>query len=111
MYADFSGRITHPVLSVHTYRDPLVISAQENVCHETVEDADRERNLMQVFTQSEYHCDFTEDQLLTCVHRMEQWLKSGNKPPKKSFRAEQGFLQAFTPPAWPYEGGQRSIPK
>lgn len=69
-YADFSGYITKPVLTIHNENDPLVISASESVYKETVKRAGKLRNLLQVYVVGEYHCDFTGEQLVTCVHRM-----------------------------------------
>lgn len=100
-YADFSGLITKPVLTIHNEHDPLVISASESVYRETVRRAGKLRNLLQVYVTGEYHCDFTDEQLLTCIHQMDKWLDSGIKPKVTDFPADLGFLPDFEPPAWP----------
>jgi pimeloyl-ACP methyl ester carboxylesterase len=100
-FADYSGEITKPVLTLHTDADPTVLVANERLYKETVKQAGKLKNLVQVYSASKFHCDFTDEQLMTCVHKMDEWLDSGSKPKVTAFPAELGFLPDFEPPAWP----------
>ena len=100
-FADFSGVITKPVLTMHTDADPTVLVANERLYKETVKQAGKLKNLVQLYTASKFHCDFTDEQLLLALHAMDEWINSGSKPKVAAFPAELGFLPDFVPPAWP----------
>jgi hypothetical protein len=108
--ADYSGKIKHPVLTLHTVVDGLVVVAQESAYRETVEAAGRADRLFQVYTSGSQlgvvpgqigHCDFTPQQLFTSVAAIENWVKTGVRPTPASFPAAQGFVPNFTPPPFP----------
>ncbi|MBN1932904.1 MAG: hypothetical protein JW786_14975 [Desulfobacterales bacterium] len=91
-FADFSGNIQRPVISMHTKIDGLVLPAHESALYETVADTGRSDLFVQVFTDGIGHCVFTQDQWLETIKAMESWLDTGVKPV---------FPNDFTPPAWP----------
>ena len=102
-YADFSGRIQKPVLTLHTQTDALVPPAHESAYAATVAGAGRSGLLAQTFTSGNGHCNFTGPQLLTALGALDAWLATGTKPTAASFPAALGFLPGFTPPAWPQQ--------
>lgn len=96
--ADYSGRIKHPVLTMHTIIDPLVTVSQEHEYMETVENAGRGRYLYQTYTTGNGHCAFTGPQLLTAVAAIDAWVRTDVKPTAAMFPAALGFNTQFVPP-------------
>ena len=108
--ADYSGKIKHPVLTLHTIIDGLVVSSQESAYRETVASAGRSDRLFQVYTTGAQlgsvpgqigHCDFTPQQLLTSVAAMDNWVRTGTRPTAANFPTALGFAPNFTPPPFP----------
>jgi hypothetical protein len=97
-YANYTGKILDPVLTMHTIIDPLVVVGQEHEYAETVGNAGRSRLLKQVYTTGVGHCNFTGPQLLTAVGAIKAWVETGVKPPDSTFPAALGFNTAFVPP-------------
>jgi len=83
---------------MHTVIDPLVTVSQEREYAETVKNAGRSRQLYQVYTNGNGHCNFTERQLLTAVNAINNWVSSGIKPNAVTFRGPLGFVHGFVPP-------------
>jgi pimeloyl-ACP methyl ester carboxylesterase len=102
-YADYSGRIRRPVLTVHTIIDPLVPVSHEAAYRERVANAGSDRFLLQLYTNGVGHCRFTEDQMVTVVEAMNRWLKTGNKPNENEFSESSGFVPGFMPPSLPHQ--------
>jgi hypothetical protein len=100
-YADFSGRIQHPVLTIHTAIDTLVPVSNEGAYRETVAAAGREEDLFQVFTNGVGHCNFTAPQVSAAVAAMDNWVRTGTRPTQAQFPAALGFIPNFTPPPYP----------
>jgi pimeloyl-ACP methyl ester carboxylesterase len=99
-YADYTGRINRPVLTMHSAFDGLVLTNNESVYKDRVEARNRSHNLLQVFTEGDNHCDFSGEQLVTAVSAMSYWLQTGNQPPAAFFSEAAGFIPGFQPPAW-----------
>ncbi|NOT49637.1 MAG: hypothetical protein HOP17_18075 [Acidobacteria bacterium] len=97
-YANYSGRIKHPMLTMHTIIDPLVTVSQEYEYRQTVEAAGREKALYQVYTNGNGHCAFTGPQLLTAVSALDNWVRTQTKPTAASFPEAFGFDNRFEPP-------------
>jgi pimeloyl-ACP methyl ester carboxylesterase len=97
-YANYTGRIKHPILTMHTVIDPLVTVSQEHEYAETISLAGRSRLLKQVYTNGVGHCNFTGPQLLTAVGSIRSWVETGMKPPDSNFPAAAGFVPGFVPP-------------
>lgn len=96
--ATYSGRIGNPVLTLHTFIDPLVTVSQERAYMETVTAANHESRLFQTYTDGNGHCNFTGPQLITAVNAINSWVITGIRPTQANFPAAIGFLQNFTPP-------------
>ena len=100
-YANYSGRILNPVLTMHTIVDPLVVVGQEREYAETVTAARRSHLLKQVYTSGVGHCAFTAPQILTAVGAIKSWVETGVKPANSAFPAALGFDTAFVPQPMP----------
>ena len=97
--ADYNGRITDPVLTLHTLYDPLVTVSQEREYLDTVTGARRTRNLYQTYTNGNGHCNFTGEQLVASVTAINNWVRTRTKPTAANFPTALGFLPAsFLPP-------------
>jgi hypothetical protein len=100
-FSDVTGDIDVPVISLHTTVDGLVILENETALLETVTKARKEHNLLQLYTQAVGHCVITPDQLLVTLAAMEQWVDTGDRPPRDQFPAALGFDPTFQPGPWP----------
>lgn len=100
-WADYNGRITKPLLTLHTRTDSLVPVQHESAYAATAAAAGRSGLLAQTFTSGNGHCNFTGPQLLTALGALDNWVATGVKPGEASFPAALGFLPGFVPPAWP----------
>lgn len=96
--ANYSGKIKHPVLTMHTVIDPLVTVSNEFEYAETVNNAGRADLLFQTYTNGNGHCAFSGPQLLTAVDAINKWVKDGTIPTAASFPAALGFVPGFVPP-------------
>jgi hypothetical protein len=98
-YAQYSGNIKDPVLTMDTTVDALVPPAHISVYNETVH---RPWLVANAWTSGVGHCNFTIDQLVTAVTALDNWARTADRP--TSFPTAQGFVD-FTPPPWPYPTG------
>jgi len=95
---NFNGKIQHPVLTVHTITDPLLVVANESAYAELVASQNREELLFQTYTTGVGHCNLTGPQILTAVNAIDLWVRTGVRPTSALFPAVLGFNQAFVPP-------------
>jgi pimeloyl-ACP methyl ester carboxylesterase len=100
-WADYSGKIKGPMLTLHTRVDTLVPPQHEAAYAATVAGAGRSGSLYQAFTSGQGHCNFTGPQLLTAVAALDGWVTSGARPTAASFPAALGFMPGYTPAPWP----------
>ena len=98
-WADYTGKVKKPVLTLHTQTDSLVPPSHESAYAATVAAAGRSDLLAQTFTNGIGHCNFTGPQLITALTALDGWVATGVKP--TTFPAALGFLNGLTPPAWP----------
>lgn len=105
-YADPSGELKVPMLTLHARTDTLVPPAHESAYAATVAEEGRSSLLRQVFTTGNGHCAFTGPQLVTVVQAIEAWAKTGVPPTADAFPAALGFDPTFTPPPWPFPVGE-----
>ncbi|HEU5179506.1 MAG TPA: hypothetical protein VFW45_01840 [Candidatus Polarisedimenticolia bacterium] len=101
-FADFSGLIKRPVLTLHAFVDQAMPVTSQAAYRNTVAAAGRDDLLFQVYTTVIGHvpCATTE-QALRAIQVVEAWAKTGIPPAPADFPAELGFLPGFVPPAWP----------
>lgn len=100
-WADYSGKIKKPLLTLHTQTDTLVPVSHESAYAATVAAAGRTGLLAQTFTSGNGHCNFTGQQLLTALGALNSWVATGTKPGAAAFPSAEGFLPDFVAPAWP----------
>lgn len=100
-YFDPSGDFRRPVVSIHEKDDGFIPAYNETVLRETVAAAGKEHMLVQAFTDGNWHCGFTGEQLLSAVDAMEYWLDTGSRPGTEFFPARRGFVPDYVPNAWP----------
>lgn len=98
-YANYSGMIKKPVLTMHTIIDPLITVSQSYEYAETVANAGRSDLLKQVYTNGNGHCAFTGQQLLIALAAIRSWVETGVKPEDSQFPSALGFDQSFEPSA------------
>lgn len=97
--ADYTGKISDPVLTLHTLYDPLVTVTQEREYQQTVRIAQRTRYLYQAYTNGNGHCNFTGEQLVASVAAIDNWVRNRTKPTTANFPTALGFLPgSFVPP-------------
>jgi pimeloyl-ACP methyl ester carboxylesterase len=102
-YADYTGNIPNPVLTLHTTVDGLIAASNETVYAETVAAAGASDNLVQTYTESVGHCTFSGEQLITTLTAMDNWLETGTAPTDANFPTALGFVPDFDPGPWPIE--------
>jgi len=95
---DFNGKIHHPILTVHTIIDPLLVVANESAYAELNASRGKEDLLFQTYTTGVGHCNLTGPQILTEIGAIDSWVRTGVRPTNVSFPAGLGFNQAFVPP-------------
>jgi hypothetical protein len=98
---DFQGKIRHPVLTLHTIIDPLVVVANEAAYAELIAARGRSEALFQTYSTGVGHCNFTGPQLLTAVGAIEFWVRTGVRPTAAFFPPALGFDPNFVPPPMP----------
>jgi len=102
-YFDPSGRITRPVLTLHTKGDALATPNHESAYRDTVELQGNGELLMQQFTNGAAHCTFTPEQEIAGIDAMMEWLDAGSRPdPSVFFTPALGFDPSFVPEPWPW---------
>jgi pimeloyl-ACP methyl ester carboxylesterase len=97
-YADYTGKLRSPVLTLDTTTDALVAAAHISAYNATVAAAGRSELLANAWTTGVGHCNFTPQQLVTATQALERWVQTGQRP--GAFPSSQGFTE-FTPPPWP----------
>lgn len=100
-FADFSGFIKHPVLTVHAFVDEAMPVTAQSAYRNTIAAAERDELLFQVYTTGAGHCAVTTAQTVTAIHAIDEWARTGTRPDPSTFSAASGFIPDFQPPAWP----------
>lgn len=99
-YAEYSGMIKKPVVTLHTKIDWETPVSHESAYRETVDAAARGDLLVQAFTTGVGHCNFSPAQNVAAVSALDAWVESGARPTAAAFPASLGFDQSFVPPPW-----------
>ncbi|HJX92432.1 MAG TPA: hypothetical protein VJ372_18170 [Pyrinomonadaceae bacterium] len=95
---DYNGKLKHPVLTMHTEFDPLILVSNESAYFDLVQSTQRQDLLLQTYTNGNGHCAFTGPQVLIGVAAIDSWVRTGVRPPAAIFSSALDFLPGFVPP-------------
>lgn len=101
-FADYTGEISDPVLTLHTTIDGLVPVEHEAAYRETIEAAHNQRLLFQVYVDDVGHCTFTGEELLASADAIADWAIDNNRPRRGDFASVGRFDITFEPDPWPF---------
>jgi hypothetical protein len=92
----FNGRISVPVLTMHTTGDGLVVPENEQAYRAVVDRAGNGSELRQVFVSRAGHCAFTPAEIVTSVQTLENRISTGrwHVPSPAALNAEAAALGA-----------------
>jgi hypothetical protein len=94
-----SGRLTRPMLALHTIYDPLIPANTLTIYASEVAHAGFAENLVQQYVHREGHCTFTSDEVGKAFDEVVNWAHTGRAP-------QPGFLRVGPPPPPPSQPGQ-----
>jgi len=75
-----SGRLTRPMLALHTTYDPLIPGWTLTYYAHDVAAAGFETNLVQQYVKREGHCTFTADEVGRTFDELVRWVDTGQRP-------------------------------
>jgi pimeloyl-ACP methyl ester carboxylesterase len=79
-YTTFSGKISDPVLLVHTTYDELIPPEDGTAYDAIVRQAGNDQLFVMKFTDGQGHCQFTESQTEAVFDQLRNWVKAGKRP-------------------------------
>lgn len=100
-YADFTGELERPVLTLQPKGDGMTAPANSTVYQETVEASGASDFLVQKYTKGNMHAVFTPKQVYAAFEAMEDWLDTGTRPSTDFFPTALDFDNDYIPPDWP----------
>ncbi len=100
-YADFSGELERPVLTIQPKGDGMTPPANSTVYRATVEASGASDFLVQTYTNGNMHVVFAPEQVYAAFEAMNYWLDTGNQPGDEFFPMEHGFDNSYVPSDWP----------
>jgi hypothetical protein len=101
-YATFSGKLSDPVLTIHTKWDTLVPWGHESAYARTVAAAGASDLLVQASTNGLGHCNLSPSEIGASVALLERWVETGEKPSAATL-AVFGLDAVTAPPEWPQD--------
>lgn len=75
-----SGRLTRPMLAVHTIYDPLIPATSLSLYDAQVAEAGYSQNFVQQYVDREGHCTFTGDEVGRAFDELLHWVHNGVVP-------------------------------
>lgn len=75
-----TGRLSKPMMSIHTTGDPQASVQVERAYADAVDDSGRSRLLRQAFVHRAGHCTFTAGEMLAAVRTLEHRISTGRWP-------------------------------
>ncbi len=76
-----TGRLTRPMLALHTTYDPRIPGSTLTVYAEQVAIAGFSQNLIQQYVHRDGHCAFTQDDVGRTFDEFVQWIHANKRPP------------------------------
>ena len=75
-----SGKITKPMLAIHTTYDPIVPPRVPNMYTTLVEQAGTQNLFVQNYVKHDGHCTITTDEVMRGFDRLREWKQTGKRP-------------------------------
>ncbi len=75
-----SGRLSHPMLALHTTYDPRIPTSTLAFYGEQVAVAGFAQNLVQQYVKRDGHCTFTADEIGRTFDELVAWIHNGHRP-------------------------------
>ena len=75
-----TGRLSHPMLALHTTYDPRIPGATLSIYAEQVAMAGFSQNLVQQYVHRDGHCAFSPDEVGRTFDELIQWIHTGRRP-------------------------------
>ncbi len=75
-----SGRLTHPLLALHTTYDPRIPGSTLAFYAEQVALAGQSQNLVQQYVHREGHCTFTQEEVGRTFDELIAWIRTAKRP-------------------------------
>ena len=75
-----SGRLTHPMLALHTIYDPLIPATTLSLYDAQVTEAGYSQNLVQQYVDREGHCTFSGEEVGHAFDELLRWVHTGAAP-------------------------------
>ncbi len=75
-----SGRLSHPMLALHTIYDPRIPANTLSVYNEQVAIAGFSQNLVQQYVHRDGHCTFTAEEIGRTFDELTTWIHTGHRP-------------------------------
>jgi len=105
LYADYTGRVRVPILSIHTIFDELITVTSETVYKDLLESTGNADLLYQAYFNETGHCNFDTVDIVQAIDAMYVWLSEGTKPSATSFKDSPNFLPTYNPGPYLYPKG------
>ena len=93
-----TGRLTHPMLSLHTTYDPRIPGNTLTIYAEQVAIAGFSDNLVQQYVHRDGHCTFTSEEVGHTFDELIQWIHTGHHPVAGLLPLPPNHNPAVTPP-------------
>jgi len=94
-YASYTGAFSRPEIGLWGINDGLVPASHASAYRETVQDASL---YLDGFASAPGHCNYSDEQLLETVTKMESWIATGVKPTPLS---APGIVPGYVPAPFP----------
>ena len=75
-----TGKVTKPMLAVHTTYDPLIPGWTLSRYHDLIAEAGYSENFVQQYVHREGHCAISPRQVGESLDELTDWVKAGKKP-------------------------------
>jgi pimeloyl-ACP methyl ester carboxylesterase len=105
----FNGKLTMPVLTMHTTGDGLVVPENEQAYRSVVRKAGNQPLLRQIFVHRAGHCAFTPAETITAANTLLQRLSTGRWPSIRP-RALNKSAAALGPTFNIFQSGNKVVP-
>jgi pimeloyl-ACP methyl ester carboxylesterase len=93
-----SGRLTRPMLALHTIYDPLIPANTLTLYASEVAHAGFADNLVQQYVRREGHCTFTQDEVGHAFDELVTWVHTGRAPTAGALEPPPPAPRQQTPP-------------